>query len=291
MELACKIVEDLMPLYTEGLASEESREAVEAHLAGCPRCKARLDAMSIPAPVPRVTAAPLEKINAGIQKRRWLTGMFCFFLAASLLFGLLLWLYQPTYYSAGEAVAGTAQEDGGIRITLYPGLHPEIELIITPEGRKEYGIMAYRRNWDRLFSRGAQESLFLEGDNPQIWYCSPDGEQEDVLLWGQRTDAGRVSLPWLGMRFYVVLALGGMILCALLFFVFRKSKAGAVFGVLAILAQLYIPAAFLATGGTLVVHGIIDRPISFMAALVLAILATGALFSWIALYQIRRKSR
>ena len=37
-ELTCAIVRDLLPSYVEGLTSEETNRAVEAHLAACPDC-------------------------------------------------------------------------------------------------------------------------------------------------------------------------------------------------------------------------------------------------------------
>ena len=44
-ELPCAIVEDLLPAYVEGLTSEETTAAVEAHLASCPACAAKRAAM------------------------------------------------------------------------------------------------------------------------------------------------------------------------------------------------------------------------------------------------------
>jgi MFS family permease len=38
----CHIVEDLLPLYHDGICSEESKEFVEEHLKECPSCAARL---------------------------------------------------------------------------------------------------------------------------------------------------------------------------------------------------------------------------------------------------------
>ena len=35
----CALAQDLMPLYTEGMLSPESREALEEHLAGCAACR------------------------------------------------------------------------------------------------------------------------------------------------------------------------------------------------------------------------------------------------------------
>ena len=40
MKISCEIIQDLLPLYCDGVCSPESNQAVEAHLAGCEKCKA-----------------------------------------------------------------------------------------------------------------------------------------------------------------------------------------------------------------------------------------------------------
>ncbi|MGI6029704.1 MAG: zf-HC2 domain-containing protein [Candidatus Heteroscillospira sp.] len=49
-ELSCEVCRDLMPLVKDGVASEESRKAVEAHLAGCETCRAMFGGEAPPAP-------------------------------------------------------------------------------------------------------------------------------------------------------------------------------------------------------------------------------------------------
>lgn len=45
MDISCKVVEDLLPLYLDNSCSEDSRAALEEHLNGCPSCRAELDRM------------------------------------------------------------------------------------------------------------------------------------------------------------------------------------------------------------------------------------------------------
>ncbi|MBC8059800.1 MAG: zf-HC2 domain-containing protein [Clostridiaceae bacterium] len=45
MSISCRIVEDLMPIYVEGLTSEDSKEAIEEHLMSCPSCKNNYQAL------------------------------------------------------------------------------------------------------------------------------------------------------------------------------------------------------------------------------------------------------
>ena len=45
MKIPCEIVQDLLPLYCDGVCSQESRQAVEAHLENCGKCSADLRLM------------------------------------------------------------------------------------------------------------------------------------------------------------------------------------------------------------------------------------------------------
>ena len=38
MKYSCNMIQDLIPLYIDGVCSEESKEAVEQHLSECPDC-------------------------------------------------------------------------------------------------------------------------------------------------------------------------------------------------------------------------------------------------------------
>ena len=45
MKNECNIVRDLLPLYIENMASEETRAFVEVHLSNCPECNEIYDSM------------------------------------------------------------------------------------------------------------------------------------------------------------------------------------------------------------------------------------------------------
>ena len=42
-KINCAITEDLLPLYVEDMVSDESRKAIEDHLADCPKCRTRVE--------------------------------------------------------------------------------------------------------------------------------------------------------------------------------------------------------------------------------------------------------
>ncbi len=59
----CKIVEDLLPLYVDNCCSEETRQAVQAHLAGCPDCRKVLEAMGSPLPTTEMKTEKPSRIK------------------------------------------------------------------------------------------------------------------------------------------------------------------------------------------------------------------------------------
>ena len=56
-----EIAQDLLPLYHDGVCSERSRAAVEAHLKTCEDCRAALAAMD--APLPGLRKRPPPKMR------------------------------------------------------------------------------------------------------------------------------------------------------------------------------------------------------------------------------------
>lgn len=63
-EVSCGVIRDLLPLYEDGAASEESAELVREHLKNCPACRAELDKLRAP-----VTISPEEDKEQEIRER------------------------------------------------------------------------------------------------------------------------------------------------------------------------------------------------------------------------------
>lgn len=61
-EISCAMIRDLLPSYVESLCAEETRQAVEEHLADCPACRQLCDDCSMEIRVP-VEAAPKSERN------------------------------------------------------------------------------------------------------------------------------------------------------------------------------------------------------------------------------------
>lgn len=46
MDVTCNVIEDLLPLYADGICSEDTRTIIEHHVAVCPECREKLEAMT-----------------------------------------------------------------------------------------------------------------------------------------------------------------------------------------------------------------------------------------------------
>lgn len=116
-ELPCAIVEDLLPAYVEGLTSEETTAAVEAHLASCPACAAKRAAMGAeegPSPEEAEETARevdyLKKVRRR-SRRRVAAAILCTVLVLLLGFAAKIFVIGTPLNPGGVAV--DTQEEGG----------------------------------------------------------------------------------------------------------------------------------------------------------------------------------
>ena len=85
MKLDCELIQDLLPLYAEGLCSPASRRAVEEHLCECESCR-RLTA-PLPIEEPKDTPNADRAVKKSIKKvrRRWLSSLIAAVLVVPML--------------------------------------------------------------------------------------------------------------------------------------------------------------------------------------------------------------
>lgn len=208
----CKIVQDLLPLYHDGVCSEESRGAVEEHLAGCEACRQQLADMDAPLPAAAEKkteddAAAVERI-AGEWKRgkwkSWRKGAAAAALACALLAGLWVlatqWMIVDVDTEKIEITDVRQLSDGRIiyhfRIDDDRDLHSvywefgeggDVWLLpkraLYTEKRNGYLSMA---DFDQVLSipelNNWARDMGIEMETVRIWY----GKDENrVLVWGK----------------------------------------------------------------------------------------------------------
>lgn len=182
MHEPCALIQDLLPLYRDGVCSDESRQAVEYHLKGCPACRAALAAMEAETPPPppfgeageKQKAASFESIRRHFRLRTALAA------GAAAAFLLLCGFGSAAALKQSEK---TVEYTGNLSVSMEAGdlvgylegsdyCRLEIKRVGTPEGDWLFYRLTDTR-WDDL--------------------TIPDGVFSSYLLCGADKGAGTVT--------------------------------------------------------------------------------------------------
>ena len=114
----CEIIRDLLPIYIDGLASEETAKLVENHLARCKACRTILERMKTP--VPEYDPVKNAEFRQVLKKQRNRTtrkivlfSVLAVILAALILLAVL-WI-TDVFYRVGTYVSPDSQ----VKTTVY----------------------------------------------------------------------------------------------------------------------------------------------------------------------------
>lgn len=128
MILSCKVIEDILPLYHDGVCSDESRELVEKHLCECENCRIFLQKLDDKLTLPKEQSddlKPLQSIRSEwirIRKRSLLKGFLCAVAAVTLILGgwwcLTQWKCMPVSTEKIEISEMSVLRDGEIAFRL-----------------------------------------------------------------------------------------------------------------------------------------------------------------------------
>lgn len=215
MKLPCELIRDLLPLYHDGVCSEESRVLVEEHLAQCADCKDFLHALDEEITMgDKVDAAkPLVSIQMtwNKQKRKALIKGVSIALAICLILVVGWWsLTSWDVVTLGEgdfSVVKLAQlKNGYVQLRIadgYYGASPEIVYVAEEralyEVRKrpvlakqrelpsEDAIPNYQGSWWQIIFDPAGEPVWTEVDGEVLpikaFYIGEPGSEDVVLIW------------------------------------------------------------------------------------------------------------
>lgn len=104
----CDLVQDLMPLYADGQASDASRRCIEEHTAHCPACQKLLNEMCAPLePEPQDRTEQIMEMLYKKQRRRTMMKILAVFLAAL----LAVWGFLELRYSGDLIYAASTNKE------------------------------------------------------------------------------------------------------------------------------------------------------------------------------------
>ena len=76
--LPCELIQDILPLYHDGVCSETTRKLVESHLETCDKCQAQLQSLTAELEMPKLAAddvKPLKSIKRRWRIKTWVLGL------------------------------------------------------------------------------------------------------------------------------------------------------------------------------------------------------------------------
>lgn len=262
MNLPCSVIRDLLPLYTENLASEESMNLVKDHLADCAACREYLDGLQQPMePIPE-SAAPIKQIKKELKKRRWRTAAIAALSVFLILFALLARIthenpipYSPALLSVEGVVSYNPEEEplysGAVHMdspdgwqTANPGQALIInrnehvsgsaaEVYLDDETGELTVYLQYFSTQAALVIDDVDGGFSIEHfdskGSKDIFYPLPDRViygfgRDQTLLWGEPMNGGLQILPRLALAYYAFIATGFAAILAVLWIIFRKKS-------------------------------------------------------------------
>ena len=127
MKVTCKVIQDLLPLYVDGVCSPDTAALVEEHLKDCAPCQEAYHALKeAPSPTPEdgadkdaAVAKGLKKVKTGLRRKRILIGVFATLGGLLVSFGLGLFVTCYFFYVPVEdTVKGVSVVDGQLTVDL-----------------------------------------------------------------------------------------------------------------------------------------------------------------------------
>ena len=131
-EVGCGVIRDLLPLYEDGAASEETTQLVREHIKDCPSCREELRKMRIPVSMPAEEDGELwerykRRQDQRRRKKNIRTACVLFLLAAAAMFCLCYALIPRSW----DQLSGTPDPDqvmGTYTHTTFQSGSPELDI-------------------------------------------------------------------------------------------------------------------------------------------------------------------
>jgi hypothetical protein len=252
MKLSCDIIRDLLPLYAEELASADSAGVVEEHLCECEGCRAQLDALKKPVPVPAEEPG-IRKVRKGLV-RRWLLGLTCGMLSILLIVSCAgWWLLNPIYLQESVVTSVEPSEHLEGWVEIYASAPQAGYRRLYGEGREwsegtRYTVFYTCRAAELMQEEPLEEYLSVRPGDGTIWLFQDDGSM--VLLHGDGEN-DQPPVQWSYLEKFTIAALAVGIFLAVLGLSLRKKRLGQCILSAGVLALCYAASQWVVCGGSM----------------------------------------
>lgn len=231
MKISCNMIRDILPLYVEDMASQDTRDILEEHIASCENCKRRLEEMRTPEELPIDTdIAPLRNIQNTLRREKLQTIILSVMVTLVFAVVTMAYLTAPAYIPYNENAVSIIEKDDGTVLLNFSeevsGFHVEQSPAADNSGYV-YDITTWETIWHQKISKNNLENTVLNPNGEtvaSIYYYNTDGS-ENILIYGDPiTDGSIITLPRLVLSYYVIFAIGFLLICGIGLVIFRKNE-------------------------------------------------------------------
>lgn len=175
MNYPCKLIQDLLPLYHDGVCSSESKEIIEEHLSECKECSEFYteirdsDALALPVDSTREIqkAASLKTVKKRILRKQILIISTALIVFSALIFGLFAMESTVDVMGYKNENITVSMVDGELVVHLHGGNQYSSmnfkNVLVESDGEKKYYMFlrVYQTRWNKLTARFTSESEAL----------------------------------------------------------------------------------------------------------------------------------
>ncbi len=198
MKYPCDLIQDLLPLYHDGVCSEESKKAIENHLSECSACKeyytvmCEADGMEIDSHSPdreRQKAASFHAVKKKLLRKQVLVAFASVIVLVAITFAAIGVLKSTLNVVEYEDNISVSMVDGNLTGRLQGSRITHVSskrVTISIEGREENYLFFYMSDtkWDELITNSAVFSEYI------LYFSDKGADQIDAVYYftGDYTD-------------------------------------------------------------------------------------------------------
>lgn len=294
MKKECSIIRDILPLYTENMVSDETREFIEEHLSVCNECKTKMEKMRKIDNLPPSNTVPLKNIRKKLLYKKIQIALLTTALVLIIAISVFALLTAPKFYPYSDDILKlTENQNQSVTITFREDVKG-FSYIESSDIDTDISVIRVEA-WTSYFSenilKSSRQSItipYTDKDKISIYYLQNNNE-DDVHIFGHNLSptGGIVSLPRLALNYYLYVAIGSFVLAVLLLVVFRKKEMIRIW----LLRLMAIPVSYVL--GHIFIKGFSTTTYTlqrdFFLILLVSVMIYGVIISSIWLYNMKKK--
>ncbi|SES16357.1 Putative zinc-finger [Gracilibacillus ureilyticus] len=188
-EIKCTIIQDVLPLYTDGVVSRDTKEMVEKHLIDCENCQKEYELLKQDLYFPANNKVSVfKKLKKTLLKKRVFTSIISILLTAVILFGAFLFTfyYEKVIPYADDLIKIKAQNESQLVSYYYgesyAGVNMTHPMQVEVDGEVKLVSFIY---YTKTFAESPERSLIDNGSEQTYTSVLPESEKIDAVYYAE----------------------------------------------------------------------------------------------------------